>query len=304
MPGSFVAIIERLATAGAHGVSAILSSHLDRLHSLATSFHQASFSSILVALILAALTLYCLRQLANGGGGHCNVEFRPALALVGIGTVLMLVAYLPFALNLDRWPPTPISGRVSSVHLGAAIGYAVLWCGALQLCARRFGFGAVSLVMGAFVFCMSQYFISYQRMLVRNWDLQTTYWKQIQQCTKEYKPKLLIIDSAEEEARVRGSEAVFDWTTPYAAHLIKPPGDMGDTAPLAQTLELFKLKSKDVGSEIQLSSLFTGYLAPTEMTVNKSDIMLVKPLDRQLVPPSQELVQQLGVEHVCSIATR
>jgi len=223
------------------------------------------------------------------------------LVLVGIGTIFMLVAYLPFALNLDRWPPTPISGRLSGVHQGAAIGYAVVWCGALQLCARRFGFGAVSLVTATFVFCMSQYFISYQRMLVRNWNLQTTYWKQIHQCTKESKAKLLIIDSAEEEARVRGSESVFDWTTPYVAEFTKPPGG---TAPLAQTLELFKSKSKDIGSEFQLRGLFTWHLAPTEMTVSKKDIMLVKPLDRQLVPPSQELIQKLGVEHICSIATR
>ena len=195
MPGGFVGILERLVSAGPYGVSAILFSHLDRLQSLATSFHQGSFSSIFVALSLAAVTAYCLHQLANGSNTYCNIEYRPALVLVGIGTVLMLVAYLPFALNLDRWPPTQIvSGRLSGVHLGAAIGYAVVWCGALQLCARRFGFGAVSLVTAAFVFCMSQYFISYQRMLVRNWDLQTTYWKQIQQCTREYKPRLLIID--------------------------------------------------------------------------------------------------------------
>src|SRR5258708_517573 len=62
--------------------------------------------------------------------------------LPAAGLAVMYISYVPFALYPARWPPTIILTRLSSVHLGASIGYVLIWAGFFQLVSigsRRLG---------------------------------------------------------------------------------------------------------------------------------------------------------------------
>src|SRR5262249_22035706 len=144
-----------------------------------------------------------------------NVLWATILLISGL--LIVYVSYIPFALEPDRWPPIPINHRQSGVHLGASVGYVLVWAGVFQITSgwsKRFGFVFSGLAFLMYSMVMGGFFLINQQMLVHNWSLQTVYWRQIEECLREAEPKLIIVDADDEEQRAGGAEKIFDWTTP------------------------------------------------------------------------------------------
>src|SRR4029078_8921991 len=110
------------------------------------------------------------------------------------------------------------------VHLGASVGYVLAWAGFFQVTSvwsKWAGFVVSVLTFLLYSIVMGGFFLLHQQMLVQNWALQTVYWRQIEECLREAEPKLIIVDSNDEEQRAGGAERIFDWTTPYVPYLLE-----------------------------------------------------------------------------------
>jgi hypothetical protein len=302
LPGGAVETAEHLFSAGLLGIGAVILSHAYRFNTLLSNPSFGVYV-VLVSLLIFNVVLWrtwkpsvSLSNNKNVSASNKNVSaFRLRIwstILLIAGVVVMYASYLPFALEAERWPPTPINGRASSVHLGASVGYVLIWAGFFQWMSverRRAGLVLSVTMFLLYSFVMGGFFLLYQEKLVQNWQMQTVYWRQIEECLREATPKLIIVDAEEEEQRAGPGEPIFDWTTPYVpylqAHNVRPAGQW----PLVQTRSLLEGKAQLTGDKLKLSSLFTWFIFPTDVELSLSDIMLVKPLGGALVRPPEPI---------------
>jgi hypothetical protein len=296
-PNSLGETLERFLRAGFVGVKAALRSHADRFTTL-ESDNPLTICIVLCGVLTLISLLYsrwAYHRLVpeETGTSQYPCNWRWALALVFLGVIIMSASYLPFALEPSRFPPTPISTRLSSVHYGASVGYVILWAGLygmMTIWGRAGLFGFLSVFVLYFL-VIGGFFIRHQEQLVENWQTQTIYWEEIEQCLRTADPKLIIVDDTEEGIRGGRAEFLFDWTTPYVPYLVKHSVRQAAEWPLVVSLTPFRVlsKIKVVGHYAELSDMTTWHAFPTELRVKLSDIMLVKPFRGALVPPSISL---------------
>ena len=297
LPGSAVETLERFLHAGFSGVKAVLRSHADRFTSLVSDNRLGIY--LVLCGVLTIIYLLCSQWVNHSLASEKTSTIQDRLSrkwacvLIFFGFALMFVSYLPFALEPERFPPNPITTRMSSVHYGAPIGYVILWAGLYGVLttwgrAGRFGF------LFAFILYFTVtggFFIRHQEQLAQNWQTQTIYWAEMEQCLRTTNPKLIIVDDTDEEIRGGQAELLFDWTTPYVPYLVEHSLKPAAEWPLVQSLTALKglSKVKVVGDYAELSSMTTWGIFPTEQRIKLSDIMLVKPFKGALIRPSGSL---------------
>jgi hypothetical protein len=296
-PNSLMETCERFLRAGFSGIKGVIRSHADRVITL-ESDNLLTICIVLCGVLTLIFLLYSRwgsHRLASEETGISQYppNWRWALTIVFLGLIIMFASYLPFALEPSRFPPSPITTRLSSVHYGASVGYVILWAGLYGVTATwgRGGFLGFLSVFILYFLVIGGFFIRHQEQLVQNWQTQTIYWEEIEQCLRTTDPKLIIIDDTDEEIRGGRAELLFDWTTPYVPYLVKHSFRQAAEWPLVVGLTAFKVLSKIevVGDYAELSDMTTWYAFPTELRVKLSDIMLVKPFRGALVPPSISL---------------
>jgi hypothetical protein len=292
--GEILQTAERLVSAGWLGIGAVILSHVDRFRTFISN-PSWTICTVLGILVLLNVLLWRLWNKPAIAHGPKEVGLPAKLvqssSLVAVGLALMYVSYFPFALEPMRWPPTAILTRLSSVHLGASIGYVLIWAGFFQLASigsSRLGSVLSGAAFALYTFVMGGFFLLYQQRIVHNWELQTVYWRQLEECVREVQPRLIVVDDADEEATAVRTELIFDWTTPYVPYLIeehryRPP----EQWPLVQPISMLQGAVRVTPQDIHLTDLKTWFVFPTTMQIAISDIMLVKPLGGALVRPPE-----------------
>jgi hypothetical protein len=288
-------IVERLLSAGVLGIRSVIASHLDRLDFLAASSAYGIYIIILILILfnLLAWTVWHdpVRPLKLRNSIQHDIVW--AIILVICGFSVMYVSYLPFALEPARWPPTPIYRRASGVHLAASVGYVLVWAGifrGMMVLQKPIGLLISGVLFVPYAVIMTGFFLLYQQGLVENWSLQTVYWHQIDQCIRRTDPKLIIVDSDEEQERKGQVGMLFDWTTAYMPFLLKKIAKDPADWPLVEPRAVLDGKIELVGDKMKLASLPTWYVYPTELEIKVSDIILVKPFKGGLVAPTTPIM--------------
>ena len=110
------------------------------------------------------------------------------------GGVLLCLGY---ALAFTHYPPNAVTGRGTSVHLGATLGAAVLFaCGvwALQRLAARAGRPALAaVVVGAYIGLASGYAMTIQRDFAATWSTQRAFWHDVLACCSDLEDGTVLI---------------------------------------------------------------------------------------------------------------
>jgi hypothetical protein len=295
-------------TTSVAGVRALVASHLYRVQIVAESLSVAT-AFIALATITVNIGLWTLwREPENTElSATSHICLVVAFLLLCVGILLVFASYTPFALEPER-PTTPFVGRGSEVHWGASVGYVIAWAGALALIRRliptRLAFLLSVGILICYVAVALSYFINYQLKLAENWRLQQTYFRMIRECLSGAEPKLVIVDSAEEEQREFGSEKIFDWSTGYVPLLFEKHTSVARQWPLVQPATLVSTQGKVIGSTVELRGLFTWYAYPTNMNIAQADIMVVKPLGGLLVKPPEFISigdDRIAVQQTCRV---
>lgn len=275
--------LEKVLTSGFWGMAAVWESHWHRIALLLSNFSAGLLPIISIVLIgnMTILRLVKKAKLLRDISEWRLVHPTLALALFLIGLILMYVSYFPFALEPERWPPTQILRRQSSVHFGAAVGYVLVWSGLLACCtyfARRISKASIiTIIPAAYIAAMSAFFILHQQALVENWSLQQAYWRQLNDCILKTPAKLIVVDDREEEQTRPGmAEYVFDWTTPYVPFVMPQLDTPPRQWPLVQTLDSFLARTTINGSIATMSGLQAWYVFPAVLEFSLNDIILVR----------------------------
>jgi hypothetical protein len=293
LPGEVLETAERLVSAGWLGIGAVILSHIDRFKAFNSNSSLTTYTVLGILLLLNVLLWRLWNEPAVAQVSK-QVRLPTKLArssgLLAAGVAVMYISYVPFALYPARWPPTIILTRLSSVHLGASIGYVLIWAGFFQLVSigsRRLGSVLSGTAFVLYSFVMGGFFLLYQQKLVHNWELQTVYWRQLEECVREVQPGLIVVDDTDEEATVGRTELIFDWTTPYVPYLIEHRYRPPEQWPLVQPISMLRDAVRVTPVDIRLTDLKTWFVFPTTMQIAISDIMLVKPLGGALVRPPE-----------------
>jgi hypothetical protein len=289
LPGGDFATAERLLLSGWFGIGAVIASLADRATWISKP-HSATIYVVFAIVLYLNFSLYSMWGEQVGSLSSLRISTFWSSILLICGIVLMYVSYLPFALELSRYPPIQITGRLSGVHLGSSVGYVLILASLAMLTAvlvpRQVFIVSGCTIFVSYAFLLFGFFLIYQQRLIQNWTMQTNYWNQLKQCVNQAHPKLIVIDSDDEEARMRGSELIFDWTIAYLPFVVTQNPQKSDYSPLILTLRLLETQAEVSGDKLKLRSLFTWGLFPTEAEIPLSETMIVKPLGGALVPVS------------------
>ena len=127
--------------------------------------------------IAATLPLAAAVMLA---GRRSALAVTPLVRAVGVGGVLAVLAY---GLSFTHYPPTQTAGRLTSVHVAAAPGVALLVAAAvyavLLVGRRTLLFYPAAFLVGLYLAALFGFAWSVQRGFARQWQEQRTYWTRI-----------------------------------------------------------------------------------------------------------------------------
>jgi hypothetical protein len=142
--------------------------------------------AILAATVLGAVLL------ASGTGAAENAPRGQLLRAALAGAAMVVVSY-PAALNRD---PTALEGRLSSVHIASAPGWALiagalvgLALSALPRTGRRALWALVALYLGT----LAAYHVTVQRDYARGWAEQRRFWGEINRLCPDIDDDVVIV---------------------------------------------------------------------------------------------------------------
>ncbi len=124
-----------------------------------------------------------VRPLSGGREARRCTISRPQTARLLVTSLVMLG--LAYAFSFTHYPPTATYGRLTSVHLAAAFGGALLFACLVSLflslaASRQLGAGAIVLV-AAYLSWVTAYRVSIQQDFVRAWDNERRFWSSVVQ---------------------------------------------------------------------------------------------------------------------------
>ncbi len=176
MEGGWIAVPGRIVQAVRVGTAVSLESFVRRS---GFAFRQLGPEHLYPAALaaLAVLVPVFLRRLATDRAD------RSDLLRAGTTGLVMLVAGYGLAFTRDHFPPVEQAGRLTSVHMGATLGAAIVWAAAVSmlwtLARRRSARLAAAALTAVFVASLFTFRIVVQRGFVRSAEHQREYWSRI-----------------------------------------------------------------------------------------------------------------------------
>ena len=168
LPVEILQTAERLLSAGWLGIGAVILSHIDRVKAFTSSYSFTTWTVLACLLLLNVLLWHFWKERSVAQAStevSLPIKVAQSSSLFAAGLVVMYISYVPFALYPGRWPPITILTRLSSVHLGASVGYVLIWAGFFQLMgigSRRLGSVVSGTAFLMYSFVMGGFFLLYQ----------------------------------------------------------------------------------------------------------------------------------------------